>query len=358
MLYKWRGRIAQLIRRHALRTMPFLIRNLKYVKLSAMLNLIKSEASFMTGAIKLNSFPSNLIFETGNICNLRCTLCPTGQGKPGLPKGMLSFQIFKHVLNELEKYLITVEFGNWGEPLLNPELPRMIRYAKYRNICVILDTNFNVPREIIYQLMLSKPNKIHISLEGASQQSVEKYQQGNNFKKVLSNLRYAQQLNSKLDLGVQIKWGFTVNKFNEFEIPTARKICRELGIKLSLGAIRCDTSSEVFMNPTQQYQNVKEWLPKNQKFSMYDYFRRRRKFIPRNGCSFLWNYSVINWDGSVFPCCIIYEHKFNFGNLIAKSFKEIWNNQMYKSSRLIIAHGIQTYPRTVCHICYDNEAMI
>ena len=43
-----------------------------------LLNVARSELSRVRGDVVLNSRPYIYIIDTGNICNLRCPLCPTG----------------------------------------------------------------------------------------------------------------------------------------------------------------------------------------------------------------------------------------------------------------------------------------
>lgn len=37
--------------------------------------------------------PSEFLIDTGNVCNLRCPFCPTGIGRTGAPKGLMSLRL-------------------------------------------------------------------------------------------------------------------------------------------------------------------------------------------------------------------------------------------------------------------------
>ena len=85
-----------------------------------------------------------LVIDPSNICNLHCPLCPTGQGRSDRSKGKMSFVNFRRIIDELGAYLYRVDLHNWGEPLLNDEIYRMISYARAHNIEVRVSSNLNV----------------------------------------------------------------------------------------------------------------------------------------------------------------------------------------------------------------------
>ena len=70
---------------------------------------------------RLPYLPFVLNVEPGNICNLKCPLCPTGRGDYSLAKGFLTLKKFKNIFDQFKGKLKTVNLYSWGEPLLNPE---------------------------------------------------------------------------------------------------------------------------------------------------------------------------------------------------------------------------------------------
>jgi MoaA/NifB/PqqE/SkfB family radical SAM enzyme len=71
---------------------------------------------------KVITFPASLTICPGNVCNLNCVLCPTGQNDGGREKGLLSLELFKKIMDECGPYLWEVDLYNWGEPFLNRKL--------------------------------------------------------------------------------------------------------------------------------------------------------------------------------------------------------------------------------------------
>ena len=99
-------------------------------------NLVLKEIQYLFGHSRLLYFPNKLTIDIGNVCNLRCPLCPTGRADKSASKGFMKFEEFKRIIDELGDYLTNLELYNWGEPLLNRDLIKMIHYAKARNIPV------------------------------------------------------------------------------------------------------------------------------------------------------------------------------------------------------------------------------
>ncbi len=305
-------------------------------------------------------FPYHLTIETGNVCPLRCALCPIGQEKTDLPPGFLTFENFKKIIDELGDYLVFVELYNWGEPFLNKDFFRMVKYAREHNILVTTSTNLNVfDDKICNELLESGLNLLMVSLDGASQETVETYQRGNNFATVFSNLKQVINKKRKLDLQKPlVQWKYFVTRFTENEIPLAQQLAKEVGVDyIEFAKLLCDMSQRFFLDAKAQFENVKEWLPTNERYSAYSKASKQRKKALNNDCSSLWTRSVINWDGNVFPCCNVYGEKWTFGNAFEEGFSAVWNNAAYQASRERVARASSGNKKTICHICANNGAM-
>ena len=93
-------------------------------------------------------------------------------------------------MDECGPYLWELNLYNWGEPLLNKELFEMVKYSKNFKVNVSISTNLNhFNNSICSDLVLSGLDHVVVSLDGTSQESVSKYQVGNDFKKVVANIK-------------------------------------------------------------------------------------------------------------------------------------------------------------------------
>jgi len=306
-------------------------------------------ASF--GRTYLPYFPSKISIESGNLCNLRCPLCPTGQQDKSAQKGFVSFEIFKKVVDEIGQGLCLIRLYNWGEPMLNKDLLRMVGYAKERGINVKISTNLSMKMEDaqIEALLKAGLEKVYISCNGASSETYLKYHVGGDFELVMDNMKRLAQKKKEMSVcRTKLVWLFHVFRHNEHEIDAAKETSQKIGIKIKISKMRPDMGKEIFETTQRALERDLAWIPDNPEFVVAS--KKQKKRI---GCKLPWTETMINWDGSVLPCCAVYSEKHAFGNILKNSFREIWNNERYIAARKEIL-GIKNDKQTICHICKNS----
>ena len=305
----------------------------------------------------LHYFPTKVSIETGNICNLRCPLCPTGTNEIKVPKGFLTFDKFRHIIKQLGPTTETLDFFDWGEPFLNPDLLPMIRHAKtrYPHLRIIVSSNMNIPKfseERALDVVRSGLDHMILSLDGATQETYAKYRVGGNLQDALRNVRWIvaakRQLRSRTP---SMTWNFLVFRHNEHEVEQARALAAEIGVDFNAGLMRTDCAEEIFLPMGERLKRDGEWVPENPKYSQYT-----PEWLSQNvsDCKKPWTTVAINWDGYVVPCGSVYDCKtHNYGNLFERPFREIWNNERYRQARRAIM-GRATGTGTICETCKHN----
>ncbi|HHT9112135.1 MAG TPA: radical SAM/SPASM domain-containing protein [Candidatus Wunengus sp. YC65] len=303
------------------------------------------------GKTRLPYYPSKISIESGNLCNLRCPLCPTGQQDKSAKKGFISFDIFKKIVDEMGQYLTVIRLYNWGEPMLNKDFLRMVHYAKERGINIKISTNLSMRMEDdqIEALIKGGLEKIYISCNGASSETYLKYHVGGDFDLVMDNMKRLVQKKREIPgCHTKLVWLFHVFKHNEHEIAAAKELAKKIGVKIKISKMRPDMGKEVFETTQRALERDRAWMPDNPEFTVVSTKQKKRI-----GCMLPWTETMINWDGSVLPCCAVYSEKYAFGNILENSFKEIWNNDMYVAARKEIL-GIKNDKQTICHICKSS----
>jgi radical SAM protein with 4Fe4S-binding SPASM domain len=290
-------------------------------------------------------YPYWLTIDPTNICNLRCVFCPTGQGRGARPSAVLSYNDFKRIINTLGPYLIHIDFCNWGEPLLNKDISRMIAYARKFAVTTKVDTNLNVrlDERLAGELVRSGLERMNISLDGASQATYEKYRRDGNFQMVVDNMRLLTETKKRLHVTTpHLHWQFLVFRHNEHEIDTARRMYREIGAD-SIGF------TAPFCSP--------EWVSTIDEYNNYLVKDDGVQFKKADGvCGWLWDGIAINANGSVSPCCSVEDQKDDFGNFFDKPFWMLWNSKHYRVARAYVGDSGAPLQQNVCTRCDHRGA--
>jgi MoaA/NifB/PqqE/SkfB family radical SAM enzyme len=302
-----------------------------------LLNLYLVRYQYRQGHTKLRGHPLALTIEATNACNLRCPHCFTGSGQIGRTKSMLPLPLYERVLGELGDYLLNVEFYNWGEPLLNKDIYEMIRLASSKGISTTVSTNFSMPFDAAgaRSLVSSGLATLGVSIDGARQESYEKYRVKGNLERVLDNVRLVNEAKRDLDSpSPQLIWEFHVFEHNRDDVEQARAMAKELGMQIS-----CDKG----------WVAGPEWDPE----ANFSFFAEPSP----DRCGFLWLWAVVNNDGGVAPCCGAFYREDDFGSVADRSFREVWNNETFRQARsLYCTRGSESESarRLICYDCLQT----
>jgi len=141
-------------------------------------------------------------------CNLRCAMCPRGglSGLRNTGRGLMSFELFQRIIDksiEEKAKIVGLIVGNWGEPLLNVDLPKMIGYfkSKYPQSRVMVTSNLN-HLENPEELLESGLNTFRISISGMTQNIYSRNHRGGNIERVLANLLTLVEIRNRKNLKV------------------------------------------------------------------------------------------------------------------------------------------------------------
>jgi len=293
-------------------------------------------------------YPLSISVEPTATCQLHCPQCPSGTGELRRFKGNIDFLLYKKIIDELAPYLFNLILYFQGEPFLNNDIFNLIEYASVKKkIFTVTSTNGHfIDEKTAKKVVLSGLDKIIISLDGARQETYEKYRKGGQFETVVSGIKnlvsQRKKLNSKTPI---IVVQFLVFKFNEHEITDIKKLCKELKVdKLEL------KSAQIY-----DFENNSNIITSISKYSRYKK-NAEGKFIIKsklkNRCKRLWVSSVITNEGEVLPCCFDKDADFSGGNINKYKFSEINNNAASVSFRKRL---LQNRKQTdICRNCTEG----
>ena len=292
-------------------------------------------------------YPVSISFEPTTSCNLRCPECPSGLRAFSRPTGMLQKDFFTDTIDQLSKDLLYLVFYFQGEPYLNPDFLKMVKYASGKKIYTATSTNAHyLNDENAKRTVESGLDRLIISIDGTTQDVYQQYRVGGQLSKVIEGARnivkWKKEMKSKTPF---IIFQFLVVKPNEHQIEEVKKLGAEIGV------------DDVWFKSAQVYDYAKDpngLIPENEKYSRYkksgDSYIYKGKLA--NHCWRLWHDPVITWDGLVAPCCFDKDAQHKLGDLKNQSFREIWNNKEYREFRQKIMSGRKNID--ICANCSEG----
>jgi len=324
-------------------------------------NRLVVETEFRFRRTRLLGRPYRLFVDPINLCNLRCPLCPTGLNLKGRKKGKMPPEVFERVLRELGPFAKQMLLYNWGEPLLHEQVFRYVRAARDRNIETWLSTNLNVfDAEAARNMVNSGLRHLILSLDGTRPETYAQYRVGGDFHRVKDHAkllhRTKREMNSPFP---RVTLQFLVFRHNVGDVPHVRALGREIGADqvTVTGGYLGGKGQTPFVGSADTRELMDTWLVDDPAFrGEFDYFRPDGVLNP-HPCFFLWRTATVNWDGSVSPCCCVYEQSTDFGNIMEQPFSAIWNNEKFRSARARFhARGGEEGPPNICHACRVFQA--
>ncbi len=317
-----------------------------------MFNFLKVVSSMaisrLTGMNIVWGYPLMLMIEPTNICNLKCPLCPSGNGGLTRARGTMGLDEFKGIVDEMADYLILLMLWNQGEPFINREFTEMIRYAKSKAIPTITSTNGHFLRKAqdAEDVVKSGLDEIIVSLDGATPESYAIYRKGGDFNRVIQGVKNLCQSKRRLKSRTPIiNLQFIVMRHNENEIESIKEIAEGLQVdKLAIKTAQVYTQDE-----------AEEFLPEDQQYRRYvtdeGTLRTKSKII--NFCNHIWYSCVINWNGDVSACCFDKDVDYPMGSVLGDtSFKDLWRAENYRAFRDQILKDRAAIP--MCSNCTEG----
>jgi len=265
--------------------------------------------------LKRSSEPHVHQIEPTNSCPYSCVMCPR-PGRMEREVGFMEMGLYQKVIDEISGFPEPVrkkeiELFHFGESLLHPQIGEMAGYASGKGLNITLSVNApELTPPILHRLIESGPCRIIISFDGYDEESYREIRGGNaDYPKASANLEYAAGL---------VKRG----------LPHTR---------ISLRIIRLNRNSPKIDDFKARYEamglpvEVREFFPWTEKELVS--FGVVQKYPPFMPCPFPWQYLVVQWDGTVVPCCRDYNAVNPMGNVRSSSLKEIWNSSEYAAFR-------------------------
>jgi radical SAM protein with 4Fe4S-binding SPASM domain len=285
----------------------------------------------------LKSLPVNILIEPCNICNLKCPGCITGiRHEDAIRPQILDLARFKRIFDQVREYVFNISLYNWGEPFLNKNIFSIIEYASSNGCATTVHSNFNVfDDSMADQAISSRLTHIYLSIDGATQETYEKYRSGGQLSRVIKNVKVLVSKKERMKSEFPIlTWKYLVFPHNVHEIEAARQWAKKLKM-------------DAFELVRGNMDNVAVFGREE----IHDLSTGATVTYRADFCDSLWDSLIVYPDGSVIPCCQAFRKKDIFGNLLENPLEEIWNNKDFVTMRKTI--GANRIDGVVRHPCCD-----
>ena len=272
-------------------------------------------------------FPLCLDIETTNVCNLDCIMCPRtihiARGEYG-PIGLMDFEFYRSLIDQGAEYdLPAVKLQYLGEPLIHPDLPKQIRYAKQAGVIdVMFNTNaMLLTEEKSYEVLEAGIDNIFFSVDSIYPERYNAIRIGADYNQVVENIiRFVEIKNKGGYKHVQTRVSMVVMN-NEVE---------ELVKFKDLWLQYVDVVGFGLFNDTDGIES-----PYNPNFVCSQPFQRM----------------FVMWDGVCTPCCNDDNRCYVTGNARGTPLKEIWDGPAYQRMRDAQIRG-RYKDIDICSRCY------
>jgi radical SAM protein with 4Fe4S-binding SPASM domain len=313
--------------------------------------------------------PNHIQVEVTTFCNMNCLSCGRRDiiGKPH----HMQFVELKKIFDSIQPH--NINLSGLGEPLLNPDIFKMINYCKLKGAVVNFPTNLNVSSSFIVKLVEAGPQQIKVSIDSATPETYRRVRRANSFEKIKKNIRLINALKQKHNLNhPEIRFNFALQKANIDELPQVLSLASELGVDIvyiqDLNYFSVEDKKNALCSIDQNVlrtmlckcariarknrikTNLNNWKRNFDLF--YNKMLPQEQFQPNAiYCLFPWVSAFIDVHGNVKPCPVFVWEKdsYSLGNGLKNSFKLIWNGKKYRILRQLFKRRDREF--AICKRC-------
>lgn len=311
-----------------------------------------------------NPAPYEIEIQPAARCNAHCRWCFGAKyrlckERLYAPRNME--RIVEQILNfENDGFRIDlVKFcGSTGEPLINPQtLPAIDMIAGKRYVRLFTNA-FEIGAhkdDAEYLKTLGKLNRINASLDAIHEETLLTAKPG--ARKSEARMEYMLRGLARIrELGTSIEAGFAITRYNYREIAEfARKIkdfrsAERVRYRIDFTDRKIAEHAEEILGELKEAKQYEDADLKIIQIHSDDFIREtKQEAFGSKGCGYkcftsnFW--SCIGPNGSMYPCGhIVSRDTPNYGNLLEKTFEEIWNSPERKSLQISL-------PNDWCSLC-------
>jgi len=323
-----------------IKRLVYLPRGLDLIKY--LLNKLYSYYLKKTKSLKV-AYPSTLMIEVTNHCNLKCITCPR-EYKYGdeMDKGYMDLNKLKTIVDQSYPYIDSIGLTGLGETFLYKDLEPAIDYIKDKSKGIIVSCSINAHLNNSVKIVKSIVNKIdtiQISIDGIDDVYNEIRLKGD-FIFFNSNLKKIVEIckNSTTDIMLNM----VVMKENYLQMSDMVTYTNDNNIKyinmIPINLVSKTDENVSYYNFFHSEKFKRQLKLANETAKRYNDIEFVFKNIDKNGsfnkCNYPWNHFYISWDGYLPPCCAKpFPKELNLGDVFNEGLVNSLNSKEYQEFR-------------------------
>tara|TARA_B100001123_G_C15294778_1_gene1018763 strand:- start:618 stop:1772 length:1155 start_codon:yes stop_codon:yes gene_type:complete len=260
---------------------------------------------------ELDDYPPYLQIEPTSFCNYRCIFCY--QTDKELTKksngfmGKMKLDTFKMIIDQAQGNIEFISLASRGEPLLCPDIIKMLAYTRDKFLNLKINTNASVLNEkISHAILQSGVKTVVFSADAADEKTYSKYRVNGILSKVLKNID-------------------SFEKIRQNQYSTSKIITRVSGVKVNDNDQDLDEMEKFWGGMVDQVAFV-NYIP-------WENVYKSKKTNINLPCSDLWRRMFVWWDGKANPCDVDYKSNLSVGDIHKDNISSIWRSESYQSLR-------------------------
>jgi MoaA/NifB/PqqE/SkfB family radical SAM enzyme len=301
--------------------------------------------------------PAILYIETTNRCDSLCQTCIRTFQTLEPPKDLTLDELVR-IVDQFPRVERVILHGI-GEPLLNPDLFRMIAYLKGRGTTVLFNSDaIGLTGKKREGLIENKLDELRVSLDAATPETYRAIRGVPAFPRVIENVKALVDLRRNLGANTPvISLWFTVLRNNVHELPALIRLAGDIGAdrvnvqrlvyyghgmavaEQSLYGALSSLESQFLAEASHLAAELGVSLCASGNSTPEASLTPEERKRPWSGCQRPWTLSYITANGNVLPCCISPWTAKDYsglilGNAFTQPFVNIWNGERYREFRI------------------------
>ncbi|MEK9684953.1 MAG: radical SAM/SPASM domain-containing protein [Rhodospirillaceae bacterium] len=286
------------------------------------------------------STPITLFVDPSDACNFKCKFCPTSDRslmkEVGRPWKQMEWELFEKIITDLKEFPKKVEVLRMykdGEPFINKNFVKMIKFARLEKVANRIDTTTNASlltpqkADLLAEAGLSR---INISIYGVNSQQYKDFSKTKaEFNRIVQNVKYFDSISGDCEVLVKISGDHLTADEKQLFLDTFGDHCDRIYIEHVMSC----------------WPNFELGDLVNKDFGIYG-----QKIEKVDVCPYPFYSMSVNSDGLVSVCFLDWSRKLIIGDVKIQSVKDVWQSSKMKQYQKMFLEG-KIDSHTICCNC-------